>query len=299
MMAIQKPDWFDTLLDWLAPVTVHTRSLVFDFGDTRNVPEDWEMSTLRGVWGNALHEIDLRLYDAVFQGPGGKTNRQPLYSVREDLDSAGRPRRLQPWERSLQWSVFCLPDSLDEPLLEAWDLACRDGIGRNRNTCEISHVETYSRELLDPAFIRAAQPCRLVFIQPLRLIKKDAMNPNPTLRDIVLATLTRLGFLRAVALSDDRENLVFPPVPSRLHPDFAPEILDYADTIPGEPWTGIPNSLDRYSGRQKKTISLKGTSGMLTFPQGLGALAPLMAAASTTHLGKGSVYGMGRPFLLW
>lgn len=135
-------------------------------------------------------------------------------------------------------------------------------------------------------------------LQSLRLIKKAPLNPRLTLRDILVATLTRLGFLRVVAVSDDRENLVFPPVPSRLHPDFAPENLDYADTIPSEPWTGIPNSLDRYSGRQKKTISLKGTSVAFTFPQGLGALAPLMAAASTTHLGKGSVYGMGRPFLL-
>ena len=37
---------------------------------------------------------------------------------------------------------------------------------------------------------------------------------------------------------------------------------------------------------------------MLQFPQGASLLAPLFAAASTVHIGKGSVYGMDRPFLL-
>jgi len=298
-MTIQKPDWFDAMMDWLAPVTAHTRSLVFDFGDVENVPADWNMTTLRGVWGNALHEVDLELYQTVFQGPGGNTNRQPLYLVREDLDSAGRPRRLQPWERSLQWTTFCLSDELDEPLFEAWNRACRDGIGRDRNTCEISHVATWSSELCDPSFIEATRPCRLVFLNPLRLIKKGALNISPTLYDIVQTTLNRLCFLREIALSDDPENLVLPAVPGTLYPEFAPAILDYAATIPAEPWTGIPRNLRRYSGSQKKAIQLNGTSGLLTFPRGLAALSPLLAAASTTHIGKGSVYGMGRPFLIW
>ena len=298
MNEIQEREWGSAFLARVKPIQVHTRVLVFDFGDERNVPREWSIPLLRGVWGNALHEQDRRIYESVFEGPGGKTNRLPLYLIRNDLDSAGRPRRFVPGKRSVQWTVFCQESAVDEIFFRAWEAVCRNGLGEWRNTCGIAHVETYSKSIPDPSFIEAESPCRIVFTDPLRLIRKGVLNQKPTLRDIIQAALNRLAYLRAAAVCGNRGELILPAVPGTLLPDFAQSILEFTHTIPSEPWYGLKHDLRRYSGRQKSEIRLNGTAGWLTFPSGLGQLSPILGAALVTHVGKGSVYGMGRPFLL-
>lgn len=297
-MKCEKSKWLDDFLKWTTPIEVHTRVLVFDFGDEENVPQDWAIPMLRGAWGNALHILDRTVYDEIFEGPGGKTNRLPLYLVRDDLDHAARIRKTPPGMRSIQWTLFCQSPALDEIFFRAWETACRNGFGEHRNTCSIVHTETCASQICDPAFLEAARPCRVVFPHPLRLIRKGVLNQKPTLYDIVQAILNRLACFRTAALCEDRKELILPAVPGTLLPEFAREILAFAQTLPAEPWHGIKHGLRRYSGRQKSEIRLNGTSGYLTFPAGLGPLAAVLGAASVSHIGKGTVYGMGRPFLL-
>ena len=292
------PQWYSNLLEWLAPIQIHTRRLIFDFYPSKYVPEDVSISVIRGVWGNSLRSVSEELYQAVFEGLGGKTNRQPLYIVRDDMNVAGRSFRLGKTEMSVQWSTINVPDFINAALLRAWDLAGQNGLGKERLPFRVAQIETLSHELLDPDFTGAFRPCHIVFPIPLRLIQRGQLLTRPSVMDLVQAILNRLGFLRAIAVADEPFELQLPANPRALWPDFVDEILDFAKTVEVTDWQGLPNNFSRYSGRQKRVVRMKSISGMLGFPQGVSLLAPLFAAASTVHIGKGSVFGMGRPFLL-
>jgi hypothetical protein len=103
----------------------------------------------------------------------------------------------------------------------------------------------------------------------------------PALGDLALAALRRVAVY----------------LPPELHASAraaqAPA-LDTAKGRPAAPWQGHRLDLVRYSGRQRRTVELRGITGHLDLPQGPGALWPLLAAAQWLHLGKGTVHGLGR-----
>jgi hypothetical protein len=70
-------------------------------------------------------------------------------------------------------------------------------------------------------------------------------------------------------------------------------LLELARPRPSS-WSGARLDLHRYSSRQEAEVELRGVSGVLELPEGVGALAPLLAAASWLHVGKGTVFGLGQ-----
>ena len=58
-------------------------------------------------------------------------------------------------------------------------------------------------------------------------------------------------------------------------------------------WHGERSDLVRWSAAQRREIDLHGVTGGLELPAGPGQLWPLFAAASWTHVGKGTVFGLG------
>jgi hypothetical protein len=50
----------------------------------------------------------------------------------------------------------------------------------------------------------------------------------------------------------------------------------------------------RWSAAQQAEVELHGVTGVMDLPEGPGELWPLLAAAGWLHLGKGTVFGLGR-----
>lgn len=290
-------DLIQKQLNWLAPISVLTSRLIFDFEDSRSIPEDATLSTVRGAWGNALHKLDTILYHEIFEGIGGTAARLPLYLCRPDIDSAGVPFRNRPGRQSVQWVTLNVRESEIPMLLQAWQLAGNWGLGHERKRFTLTQT-LLSNSLFDLAISTPDTPCHLVFMHSLRLIRDGKLNFSPTPKDFVIAALNRLSTLRAAALAPNRSTLQFSPSAKSLWPAFAQELLDLAVQIPHEPWVGTEQNLIRYSGRQKRVVQLDGAAGRISFPAGLSALAPLFSAAVSVHLGKGTVLGLGRPFVL-
>ena len=59
------------------------------------------------------------------------------------------------------------------------------------------------------------------------------------------------------------------------------------------PSQGERSNLVRWSAAQRREIDLNGVTGGLELPAGPGRLWPLFAASSWTHVGKGTVFGLG------
>ena len=71
-------------------------------------------------------------------------------------------------------------------------------------------------------------------------------------------------------------------------------VAEKAAGLTAGPWHGERRDLVRWSGAQRREIDLHGVSGSLELPGGPGLLWPLFAAACWTHIGKGTVFGLGQ-----
>lgn len=244
---------------------------------------------LRGVWGAALHSSDPDLYDRFFVGGSGASST-PLYIVRP---AASDPRDAP----ALDWTLFGDAVEAHDALSNAWHLAAERGLGPERRQFRIRRCRTYGADgrLLEQGSLPAAtwplslaawplptdSPCQVTFPAPLRILHRGKLVSRPTLVDLTVA-----AFRRAAAL--------LPPAHFPAPKDLQDELLAVARSIPAGAWEGERLDLHRWSGRQKRELELRGVTGRLGLPEGPGPLAPLLAAAQWTHLGKATTVGLGR-----
>jgi len=120
-----------------------------------------------------------------------------------------------------------------------------------------------------------------VFPTPLRLRRHGRLIERPTLPDIVVAAGRRIA-----AFVPDDYRVFWRALTGQL--------LDLSRSVPAGTWQGERCDLVRYSGSQSCELELHGVTGSLQLPAGVGALWPLLAAATWLHLGKGTVMGLGQ-----
>jgi len=242
---------------------------------------------LRGVWGSALRKLDRQRYGAVFDGACSA----PGYVL--------RPAPPDPEDApAIDWILIGAATEHDTPLLAAWNLAAAAGLGRQRRPFFIRRIRFYRPDgtlveqdnqrfapwELDRAVRPLAPntPCRIRFSAPLRLLRRGKLIASPRMPDLVLAIIRRL--------------YAFMDCEARRHLDALHEpVLAVAKALPAEPWIGERLDLRRWSGTQKRELELRGVTGFLNLPEGLGPLAPLFAAGEWLHLGKATTVGLGQP----
>jgi hypothetical protein len=246
---------------------------------------------LRGVWGLALRDIDGDAYRRVFEGRGARNDLVPLYVM--------RPVPARPGQSGAALEFLLFGSACDDAkaLMRAWDRASGLGLGPKRAPFRIARAVPLGPEgdlaehtrwsLSAVPWITAGtgpqDPCRLLFPDPLRMLSGKRLVILPDLPSLVRAALRRLSSLYGTE--------------ARRAWELEPAILEEAVRRPATPWKGRQMALVRYSGSQERELELRGVIGSLTLPEGLGPLWPLLAAATWTHLGKGTVFGLGRMIL--
>jgi hypothetical protein len=242
---------------------------------------------LRGVWGLALHDLDLPLYQRVFVG--GEEGR-PLYLLRP------APELLQP-APAVEFFLFGPADPVAESVVwSAWEQALARGLGPERVPARLVEIRpvawdgtALSPERVQPGFSLCPlpwpagpteAPCRLVFPAPVRILRDKHLIEEPTLADIVIAALRRVEALTGPAAEQvwqDRQWWLN---------------LAHRQVVSSARWS--PLDLVRYSGRQKRELEVCGVTGEMELPEGPGDLVDLLAAAGWLHVGKSTVMGLGR-----
>ncbi len=253
---------------------------------------------LRGVFGAALHDVSAEAYGDIFTGRGPPHLRRPLYILRSSVAGYGAFED----ERRVALDLILIGHgaALVEVVDEAWVLAAKRGLGPHRVPFRIAGIELltpngdarpYKRTLADEwtldEAVRTAgganpsQPCTAGFPTPLRLHRDGEVILRPDFPDLALAAARRV-----------REFLDDPL--SKVLASLDPDILEQARTTPRSEWSGVSSGLRRYSATQQKEFSMEGVTGVLLLPNGPGGLWPLLVAAEWLHIGKGTVFGMGR-----
>jgi hypothetical protein len=269
---------------------------------------------LRGVWGAALHEMDAEAYRTVFapqvEGPGEAAS---LYVLRPaPPDPAFAP--------AVEWISLGAALALDRVLWRAWDIASGMGVGSQRRRFHLrsalelgpdgrplctAHapreavLECGDLSPLLPSGVvpdtrgwplgaavwpleePAETPCRLIFPAPLRLRRHGRLIERPTLPDLVVAAVRRVGAFLPAECQAAWQGL-------------GREAVELARSMPAGAWQGTRLDLHRYSARQESELDLHGVAGSLDLPCGPGELWPLLAAAQWLHLGKSTVMGLGQ-----
>lgn len=244
---------------------------------------------LRGVWGRALRHLDEDAYRRVFVGEGPPNLRLPRYLLRPAPPDPVRAP-------AVEWIVLNVGPGLEEVLWRAWDVAAGMGLGSGRSPFRIRkklalgpggtqapgevnrwNLSSVSWPLTgDPA----STPCRLDFPAPLRLIAGGGLVHSPAMGDIAAASLRRLAELAGMARGE-------------VYRDLTRAVRRQAVGLRSGPWRGERVDLVRWSGSQRREIDLYGVQGGLDLPFGPGCLWPLLAGAQWTHIGKGTVFGLG------
>ncbi len=251
---------------------------------------------LRGVWGLALRQLDVRTYHTVF-APDARSQRVPLYLLRP------APSDPDVWP-AVDFLLFGKAVQAQATLCHAWTLAGRLGLGSERSRFSIERLlalDTFGRsqevdhwqskswslgEVRWPLATRADDsPCQVRFPCPLRLLQQRGTRKRqvaqPSFGDLVQAILRRLRNLHA-----DPQSVAWG--------SLTKECLSVVARRARSSWCGEPLDFVRYSGTQGREVCLRGVIGSLRLPRGPGPLWPLLAAAQWIHLGKGTVHGLGQ-----
>ncbi len=278
----------DRLLRLLESIDVVARRVLLDTGAVRATTP-----MLRGVWGRALKSTAPEAYAAVFHGrrpdPLPGTVRTPLYLM--------RPAPADPeFAPALDWILFGTASRHETALVKAWDLATRFGLGPDREPFRIRRIQWLRcdgasgapsqrwslRRAADAHRDRIAggRPLRLHFPASLRLLRRGHLIEAPAAQDIAIALLRRVLLFAA-------------PDAIASEPELVSKVLAATGHLRTKPWRGERRDLVRWSGTQHREVELRGVAGSITFLAGAGELWPLLAAGSWTHLGKGTVFGLG------
>lgn len=237
-----------------------------------------ELSRLRGLWGMALHALDLDVYRRVFEGTGDDGTRHPLYVLRPAPDWHGGAA-------TLECLFFGAALEREACLLQAWEAAAERGYGKSRDAFTLVIKASDAGLAHSPASLYAARntPWRLDYISPVRLLRQGKLIAEPALRDVALAALRRLYILRG------EETISADP-----WPEMSEKLLQACDRIPVTYDPAGRGAVERYSARQKREVNMRCVSGGMTFPEGPGPLLPLLHTAQWMHIGKGATIGMGQ-----
>lgn len=289
-----RPSLVRHLLDAMDPIEIlPCRILLETPGVAATVP------MLRGVWGAALRELDRGAYARVFEGgrsPSANATapheKTPLYVL--------RPAPPDPeFAPAVEWILIAGAVADAQLLARAWQVAGRAGLGPQRRPFSLRRwlcLAPAGQPAEKGGPWRLGQcawlyenpettPCRLQFDAPLRLRRRGDLIERPTLVDLAVAAVRRVGgFL--------------PPAELPAWKSLEGELIDLARRTPQEPWQGARLDLTRYSSRQRRELDLHGVCGNLLLPEGPGPLWPLLSAACWLHLGKGTVMGLGQPHIV-
>jgi len=248
------------------------------------------VATLRGVWGAALHRVDLVAYESVFTGTGPAHERLPRYVLRE-----GEP--VDGWA-TLEWVQLPGAEPHGPALARAWDVASGMGVGRDRTPFVVraatgigpDDARTSGRAPGWWSLDRAAwplvgapseTPCTLTFSTPIRLIRDAQLLDRVQFPDVIVAACRRMRALAGPTHADAWR---------AIERSLLDDLRDVRPCV----WEGHRARMRRWSARQEQETDLHGLVGALTLLRGPGASWPVIAAARWVHLGKGTVFGLGR-----
>ena len=245
---------------------------------------------MRGVWGRALRHVDAEAYQRVFASDGPAHHRLPRYIL--------RPAPPDPMTApAVEWILLGIDARLEPILWRAWDIASGMGLGPTRAPFSIRarlplgpggdgpSAEAKRWKLSDAVWPLsgdpASTPCGLDFPAPLRLIRQGRLLAAPGPVDIATAALRRVVSLAGEAKGE-------------AYRDMMRAVQQEAAGLAARPWHGERSDLVRWSAAQRREIDLHGVTGGLDLPAGPSRLWPLFAASGWTHLGKGTVFGLGQ-----
>ncbi len=279
----------ERLLRILDDIVVVPRRLLLDTAAVRATT-----SLLRGVWGRALRGFDCRAYARVFDGQrvrsSAGTTRLPLYLMRPaPPDPAFAP--------AVDWILFGAAIEHEDALVRAWDTAAGLGLGPDRaafSVCAVRWLDCDGQPLVRSQrwSLRTAAETkrrriagrgglRIQFQTPLRLLRRGRLIERPTVKDICVVLTRRILLLAESAQTP-------------LASDLVQEVLVAAEQLPVASWRGERRDFVRWSGSQHCEVEMRGVAGTVELPAGAPGLWPLLAAGCWTHLGKGTVFGLGR-----
>ncbi len=169
-----------------------------------------------------------------------------------------------------------------EEVTEAMGQGLAEGLGQDRVSFDVEEMLSID-EAVDVGGHRDGQDVRVVFPLPTRIQADGKLQTQMSCGLVVRALLERLSALLCVYHGGMPEL------------DFK-EIVKEANCVPLVASTLKLQRLARHSNRQGKLIPLDGMVGDLVLGGGavLDAVWPLLRAGQVVHVGKGSVYGLGR-----
>ncbi|MDP9119877.1 MAG: CRISPR system precrRNA processing endoribonuclease RAMP protein Cas6 [Acidobacteriota bacterium] len=137
-----------------------------------------------------------------------------------------------------------------------------------------------------PSFPQVESPlgdrATLHFLTPTRIKFRDHLVDTVTFRALAFAILRRTLELAHFHLPGAAVDWTFRPLLEQ-----AGEVRIAASRLHWHDW-------QRYSNRQKTSMSLGGFVGQLEIEGGLGPFTPLLRTAEILHVGKGATFGLGR-----
>ena len=284
----------------MAPITIYPYRTLFQFEN----PEEFQVSTLRGIWGRALYELDVRIYSEIFRGAGSKQLATPRYILRV----SDRQGEIELGEITLDFIVWGVSSAELDALARAWNLAGRFGLGKNRLPFRLKRIDFLyapiprsglSLASLVQASIKASEQERaraIEFPLPLRFLERQALIMEPTFEEFVKRTITRLATIRLQTTGEFSQS-ADSVRPAELRPEFYAEVMELANNFPTSPWRGSRCDFQRYSGSQRADLEMRGVVGGWNLYADLGALKTLVVAAEILHVGKTTTLGLGRPRL--
>ena len=242
---------------------------------------------IRGVWGRALKHLDNDLYNHVFAGKTTQGQNLPRYIIRP---APPNPETAP----ALDWILFNVEPCYEQILWRSWDMACGMGLGQKREPFSIRERRFLSPDNVSPRWnawtlAQATWPlpgdpaltsCVLRAEVPLRLIKRSQLIRFPEFTDLVIASLRRIAGLAGMTRGERYRDLVR-------------DVRCEAKQTIADRWVGEKCSLVRWSAAQQREVELFGVTGSITLSEGVNHLWPLLAVTQWSHIGKGTVYGMG------
>ena len=172
----------------------------------------------------------------------------------------------------------------------------RQGIGTNRGKFELSKVST-NRYIVfdkDEQIVRTDFKPQNLFVTPLQsaehlrihFVTPTALKSGGRIKnEIDFLMLLRAIRRRIKSLSVYHNNQSMPDL--EIDFEVAKKIIIRSSSFAPFRWK-------RYSNRQKQKIDFSGVIGMLELEGDLTPFLPLLRMGEITHIGRGTVYGMGK-----
>ena len=292
-LSMTESDLYSRVYEWLEPILLHPRRFTFVFSN----PEEFQISTLRGVWGRALKAIDEDVYSKIFEGRGSKQLTTPRYVLRRaGLSQESDDRRIE--VDFITWGAS--EEDLDV-MTRAWNIATQFGFGRGRERFVLENSEPLylpappqglSLAKITKALSTVGEPYAARFETPVRFLERGVLIEEPTFEELIKRTIARLATIRLQTTKTF--NLADSGRPAELRPDFYAEIFELAKTFRASKWRGEKCAYRRYSGRQRMEVEMRGIVGGWELYEDLGDLRSLVDSATVLGVGKATVLGLGR-----